>query len=101
MDTEGLLREKCPPTGEEVVVPSPGGVRRGWCADCHAPAVVVGWVHPRGERLVHVLRVQPAGELWILLDAAFEASGEANQGVGAVGTTVGGEGLLMVDFPKK
>ena len=101
MDTEGLLRETCPPAGEEVIVPSTGGVRRGWGADRHAPAVVVGGVHPRGERLVHVLRAQPPGELGIRLHAAFEASGEAHQGVGAVGVPTGGEGLLMVNFPKK
>ena len=63
--------------------------------------MVVGRVHPRSEGLVHVLGLEPACELWVLPDAAFEALREAQQGVGAGGPAGGGKRSLVVNLPEK
>ena len=101
MNPQGLLGKERAPAGGEVVVPPAGGVVRCRGRNCHAPAKVMGRIHARGERLVHVGRVQPPGDLGVLLDATFQALGEAQQGVSAGVATAGGEGLLVVDLPEQ
>ena len=60
MDPKGLLCKELKPASAEILIPPTGGVFWVWGADGHSPAEVVGWVHPRGKRLVNVLRLQPA-----------------------------------------
>ena len=101
MDPQGLLGKKCMPASEKVIIPASGGLVRCWGANSHTPTVMVRGVHPWSKGLVHVGRVKPTGELWILTDTAHEAFGETQEDVGAVGAASRGKGLMVVYFPQQ
>ena len=101
MNSESLFSQKGSPAGFENVVPALGGVSGVGGDNCDSPTKVMGGIHPRCDGLVHVLGVEPSRELLIFRHTTFEAPGEAQQGVSAIGAAGGGEGLVVVHFPKQ